>query len=92
MSALGRRLQVLVDDARFERLEAESRTTGRSVGAIVRSAIDQHFTATDGVTLRSSAAHRLLERTVAPSDIEPEWAESKAVIIGSRDIAGLSRA
>ena len=92
MSALERRLQILVDDERFARLEAESRNTGRSVGAIVRGAIDVHFEATAGVSVRSSAAHRLLERTAVPDGVEPDWAESKVAILGSRVLASLSEA
>lgn len=40
---LTRRLQVLIDDARFERLERRSSETGASVGALVRQAIDELF-------------------------------------------------
>ncbi len=90
MSALERRLQVLIDDERFARLEAESRGTGRSVGAIVRGAIDVHFAAADGVSVRSSAAHRLLARSIVPHGVEPDWAESKAAIVGSHELASLS--
>lgn len=65
MSALERRLQVLLDEDRYARLEAESRATGRSMGAIVRGAIDLHFDAD------IEAGHRLLERTADPSG-EPQ--------------------
>ncbi len=71
MSALERRLQVLLDEDRYARLEAESRATGRSMGAIVRGAIDLHFDADIEVELRREAGRRLLERTADPSG-EPQ--------------------
>jgi hypothetical protein len=40
---LTRRLQVLLDDERYERLEQRSRATGASVGALVRRAIDESY-------------------------------------------------
>ena len=40
---LTRRLQVLLDDERYERLEQRSRETGASVGALVRRAIDESY-------------------------------------------------
>ena len=41
--SLTRRLQVLVDDERYERLERESERTGASIGALVRTAIDERY-------------------------------------------------
>ena len=38
---LNRRLQVLLDDERMERLERRSAETGASVGEVVRRAIDE---------------------------------------------------
>jgi hypothetical protein len=40
---LTRRLQVLLDDERYERLEERSRASGASVGALVRRAIDETY-------------------------------------------------
>lgn len=40
-----RRLQVLLDEDRFTRLERRSLETGTSVGALVRSAIDDAYPA-----------------------------------------------
>ena len=40
MSVLERRLQILLDGARYERLAREAEATGHSVAAIVREAID----------------------------------------------------
>ncbi|PWD51243.1 antitoxin [Serinibacter arcticus] len=85
MSTLERRLQVLLDQDRFARLEAESATTGRSIGSIVRTAIDQHFS-TAGVELaRAAAARRILDATAETDGREPDWAESKAAIVGDAD-------
>ncbi len=43
---LNRRLQVLIDDERWERLEKRSAETGASVGEVVRRAIDEAVPAT----------------------------------------------
>ncbi|MGH9115626.1 MAG: ribbon-helix-helix protein, CopG family [Acidimicrobiales bacterium] len=43
MSMLDRRLQVLIDDDRWSRLEEEAGRRGVSVGALVREAIDERF-------------------------------------------------
>lgn len=96
MSLLERRLQVLLDAERFARLEEESRGSGRSVGAIVREAIDRHFDARQVVELRSAAARRLLAETAIPADAaaghaepgEPDWSASKAAIVADLDRVG----
>ncbi|MDQ3630111.1 MAG: ribbon-helix-helix protein, CopG family [Actinomycetota bacterium] len=44
---LSRRLQVLIDDDRWERLERRSAETGASVGEVVRRAIDEALPAVD---------------------------------------------
>jgi hypothetical protein len=41
--ALTRRLQVLLDEERFARLERRAQQTGASVGALVRRAIDETY-------------------------------------------------
>lgn len=79
MSVLDHRLQVLLDAERLARLEAESRATGRSMGAIVRGAIDLHYARDDESAVRMEAARRLLERAATrTSGREPDWAEAKA--------------
>lgn len=40
---LTRRLQVLLDEERFERLERRAAETGASIGALVRRAIDESY-------------------------------------------------
>lgn len=58
MSMLQRRLQVLIDDERHERLVAIARERGISVGAVVREALDRGLAAPDA--RRQSAGARLL--------------------------------
>ncbi len=41
--ALTRRLQVLLDEERFERLERQARDSGASIGLLVRRAIDEAY-------------------------------------------------
>jgi len=43
MCMLSRRLQLLLDEARYRRLRAEARTRGASIGALVREAIDRAY-------------------------------------------------
>lgn len=86
MSVLERRLQILIDRERFARLEAESRETGRSIGSIVRAAIDLHFDSASADAARAAAAHRLLEATSSPAGAEPAWAESKAAILDDAEL------
>lgn len=43
MSMLDRRLQVLIDEDRWERLEAEAERRGVAVSLLVREAIDERF-------------------------------------------------
>lgn len=43
MSMLDRRLQVLIDEGRWLRLEREAGRRGVSVGLLVREAIDERF-------------------------------------------------
>jgi hypothetical protein len=43
MGELNRRVHVLLDDERLERLRQRAEATGSSVGAVVRDAIDQEL-------------------------------------------------
>jgi hypothetical protein len=58
MTVLERRLQVLLDPAQYERLEAEARRRSQSVGATVRMAIDVFLS--DDVDRRDAARRALL--------------------------------
>lgn len=72
---LNRRLQILVDDERFERLAEASKRTGAPVGELVRRAIDREFPPHD--TAREEAGRWLLAMAPPPGDFEPDWEEQK---------------
>jgi predicted DNA-binding protein len=59
MSALTRRLQILLDEDRYARIERLARRRGASVATIVREAIDAAFP--DDVPDRAEAARRVLD-------------------------------
>jgi S-adenosylmethionine:diacylglycerol 3-amino-3-carboxypropyl transferase len=59
MSALERRLQLLLDQERYERLAARAKSEECSVAAVIREAIDQLF-ANQGVEDSAAAAAALL--------------------------------
>ncbi len=67
MSTLSRRTQLLLDDERHRRLEEEARRTGRSIGALVREAIDVRFDLEAQAERRSTAARTLLEAPGPPN-------------------------
>lgn len=64
--SLTRRLQVLIDDERYERLAGEADRTGASIGTLVRDAIDERY----GSRWPSpeEAGRRLLEAEPMPVD------------------------
>lgn len=64
---LSRRLQVLIDDERWERLERRSAETGASVGEVVRRAIDEAVPAVDR-SEAIAAAERFLAAPPMPVD------------------------
>jgi predicted DNA-binding protein len=74
MPGLTHRLQVLVDDERYERLSRESERTGTPIGAIVRDAIDSALPAGRDRAPVAAAAERLLAAEPMPVD---DWAEMK---------------
>lgn len=84
MSVMERRLQLLLDTARYERVEAEAKSSGRSVAAVIREAIDLRFD--DGKALRMAAVRRLLDMTEHVEGIEPDWSETKSAIEGDIDL------
>jgi Ribbon-helix-helix protein, copG family len=67
---LTRRLQILIDEDRYERLEHESRRTNRSVAATIRDAIDRAYPSYGDAKRR--AADAIL--AAAPMDL-PETVE-----------------
>jgi hypothetical protein len=71
---LNRRLQILVDDERFERLAEASKRSGAPVGELVRRAIDREFPPHNAE--REQAGQRLLSMAPPPGR-EPEWEDQK---------------
>ncbi|MGA7172770.1 MAG: antitoxin [Candidatus Dormiibacterota bacterium] len=59
MSMFDRRLQVLIDDARWDRLEREASRRGVAVAVLVREAIDQQIPQDAGE--RRSALQAILD-------------------------------
>ncbi|MGC5627699.1 hypothetical protein ACPYO6_05555 [Georgenia sp. Z1344] len=78
MSQLERRLQVLLDAERHERLEREARESGRSVASIVRDAIDLRLRG--AYDARADAGRRLMAEYSDEAATEPDWAGSKAAL------------
>lgn len=69
---LNRRLQVLIDDERWERLERRSAETGASVGEVVRRAIDEALP----TSAEEAAAAGARFLAAAPMPVE-DWEEMK---------------
>ena len=67
---LDRRLHVLLDDERFDRLARLAQDRGMSVGALVRRAIDVAYP--PGGERRSAAAAAILEARPGPSPMLDE--------------------
>ncbi len=80
---LNRRLQVLVDDERFELLARESERVGAPVGELVRRAIDREFPRSSSD--RAEAARRLLAMPPPPGEgPEPDWEAQKREMLDER--------
>jgi hypothetical protein len=77
--SLTRRTQILLDDARYERLRAEAEESGRSVGSIIREAIDERLARDD--ERRREAGRRLLAASPSPGDREPDWDDVKPELL-----------
>lgn len=75
MAEMTRRLQVLLDEPRWTRLERQAHRRGTSVATLVREAIDLAFPS--GESSAAEAASRFLARP--PVDLG-DWAEAKAEI------------
>ena len=80
---LNRRLQILVDDERFELLARESERMGAPVGELVRRAIDHEFPRK--TSDRAAAARRLLAMPPPPGEgPEPDWEDQKQEMLDER--------
>lgn len=75
---LTKRLQVLLDDERLERLRRESRRVGAPIGELVRRAIDREYP--PALPSREDAGARLLARAPGAGH-EPDWDETKAAML-----------
>ena len=80
MSTLTRRVQLLLDEDRYARIEGEARRSGASVASVIRQAIDRHFA--DDTMDRARAAQLLLDAAPIPVD---DWSVLKAEIEGMRN-------
>lgn len=65
-----RRLQILLDADRYDRVSAEAERSGRSVAAVIREAIDFRFPE-HGDRERARAAVQLLAMTEEPDSGPP---------------------
>lgn len=66
MSMLTERLQILVSPQQKRRLEAEAKTRGKSVGELVREAIDKRYGSDPTRAERMAAVERMLSGPSIP--------------------------
>jgi hypothetical protein len=71
-----RRLQLLLDQERYDRVAGEAKRTGRSVAAVIRDAID--FSFPPGDDTRAAAIAEFLALADADPTPAQSWAEIKA--------------
>lgn len=76
MSALERRVQILLDKEQYAQVEREAQRTKQSVAAVIRQAISERLATRESV--RAAAARRLL----ATADQGPgeDWGSTKAAL------------
>lgn len=77
---LSRRLQILLDDERYERLARRAAERGSSIATLVRDAIDARYPAVDPD--RRAAADRILAAEPVPVPDDP--ADIKSEILETR--------
>lgn len=83
MHMLTRRLQVLIDEERYERLKREAEAAGAPVGELVRRAIDREYPTGDDN--RGAAGARLLELPPPSGEgPEPDWEVQKREMLDGR--------
>lgn len=80
MHMLSRRLQILLDDERYERLSRRAAQRGMSIGMLVRDAIDATYPTVDAE--RRSAADAILAAEPMPVPKDP--ADLKREILETR--------
>jgi len=81
MHMLTRRLQILLDDERYERLARQAAEGGTSIAMLVRDAIDARFPAVDPER-RAAADHILAAEPMSlpddPADLKREILETRS--------------
>ncbi|MBC7459915.1 MAG: hypothetical protein H7287_00995 [Thermoleophilia bacterium] len=81
---LQRRLQIMIDDARFQRLQGRARDQGISVAAVIRNLVDAGVPAEDAA--RQAAAARIIDNAPAGGrELEP--VEIRAMLDEAHDRA-----
>jgi septum formation topological specificity factor MinE len=70
MFMLTRRLQILLDEDRYERIERESRRTNQSVAATIRDAIDRAYPSDADAKRRAADAILAAEPMDLPATVE----------------------
>jgi hypothetical protein len=83
MCMLDRRLQILIDDARYRRLEAVARERRLSVAAVIRDAIDAALPADLDNKRRALAAIKAAAPMSVPDTVE----ELKSELADTRSLA-----
>lgn len=75
-----KRLQLLLDQERYDRVAGEAARSGRSVAAVIREAIDMRFADAEADARRAAAGASFLAMTAEPDLEEPamSWPEIKA--------------
>jgi len=71
MSMLTRRLQVLLDDERYDRLATEAAGRKVSVATVVREAIDRRYPSRADLRRRRAAADAVLAAEPHPVPVDP---------------------
>ncbi|MFT3887437.1 MAG: ribbon-helix-helix protein, CopG family [Arachnia sp.] len=88
MSVMERRLQLLLDQERFARVDSEAKRSGRSVSAVIRGAIDLAYPSEAAV--RVAALTSLVDLCKTPRERpEEDWAAIKDAY--EDDVAGAGR-
>lgn len=83
MRMFTRRLQILLDEQRYRRLQAEARARKSSVGALIREAIDRAFPVASA--RRRAAARAILSATRIPApSVEELKAELEEIRAGRK--------
>lgn len=84
MHMLTRRLQILLDERRFQRLRAEARARKSSVGALVREAIDRTFPLSSATKRAAARAILAAPPMDIPLGIEQLKAELDEIRAGAK--------